>query len=120
LQLITGEYNRDGISRIIHFDIDYTSKVPFANVNGVATASRAVLHDIKKIQGAVTINNRYFLTQSGGNLITFSWKTGRQKVHRNVFPGVPQDLSYEPKVGLWTLMEAPGKRHVVAIDYSKF
>jgi hypothetical protein len=99
--------------------MDYTSNAPFVNVKGVATASRAVSHDLKKIQGAVTINNRYFLTQSGGSLITFSW-TGRTKVHRNVFPGVPQDLSYEPGVGLWTLMESPGKRHVVAVDYSKF
>ncbi|KAL1956382.1 hypothetical protein VTO42DRAFT_7365 [Malbranchea cinnamomea] len=117
--IIVGEYNTDAPNRLVHFDIDYTNRLLKTNANGIATATRAVSHTHTKIQGAVTINDKYFLTQSGGSLITFSWSNG-EKVNSGVFPSVPEDLSYQAGYGLWSLMEMPGYRHVVAIDHTKF
>ena len=52
-------------------------------------------------------------------MISFSWKNGK-KTTGNAFSKVPEDLSYEQGVGLWTLMEQPGYRSVFAVDPNKF
>jgi len=103
----------------VHFEIDYSNRQLTTNSDGIATAVAAVQNGETKVQGAATIDNKYFLTQSGGSLITFTWQDG-QIAHPNVFPSVAEDLSYDPGLGLWTLMEAPGNRHVFAIDHTKF
>jgi hypothetical protein len=99
--------------------VDYTNRL-LKSTDGIATASQAVSHGNTKIQGATTINGKFFLTQSGGSLISFSWKDGK-KTTSGTFKKVPEDLSYEKGVGLWTLMEQPGThRQVFAVDPSKF
>ncbi|KAF2260263.1 secreted protein [Lojkania enalia] len=117
--LIIGEYHAERTNcRLLRFDADYKTRL-LKTSSGIATASQAVQHGNTKIQGATSINGKFFLTQSGGSLITHTWKD-RQKKTTGVFPKVPEDLSYEKDVGLWTLMEQPGYRHVFAIDSSKF
>ena len=102
----------------MHWDIDADSKL-LVTKEGVATATRAVHHDYSKVQGATTINDKYYMNQSGGNMVTFSWQGG-EKVTKGTFPAVPEDLSYQAGFGLWGLMEVPGNRHVVAVDHKKF
>jgi len=117
--ILVGEYNATCTDcRLVRWDIDYTNRL-LKTSNGIATASEAVSHGNTKIQGAASINGKWFLTQSGGNLISYSWKDGK-KTTTDTFPKVPEDLSYEKGVGLWTLMEVPGSRHVFAIDPAKF
>ncbi|OJD19499.1 hypothetical protein AJ78_00568 [Emergomyces pasteurianus Ep9510] len=117
--LVTGEWFPSGPGRVTHWDLDQGSHLLKVDGDNIATASRAVQHSITNIQGSITINNKYFLTQSSGSLWTFSWGNG-QKEHKGVFSGVPEDLSYQNGYGLWSLMEPPGNRHVVALDLGKF
>lgn len=116
--LLIGEYHATRTDcRLLRFDVDYTNRL-LKTTNGVATASAALQHGNTKIQGAASVDGEYFLTQSGGSLITFSWKEGEAK-SGGVFPKVPEDLSYQVGVGLWSLMEEPGYRSVFAIDPAK-
>ncbi|OAX79426.1 hypothetical protein ACJ72_06254 [Emergomyces africanus] len=117
--LVTGEWFPSGPARVTHWDLDQSSHLLKVDGDNIATASRAVQHSITNIQGSITINNKYFLTQSRGSLWTFSWKHG-QKEHKDVFSGVPEDLSYQKGYGLWSLMEPPGNRHVFALDIEQF
>ncbi|KAH7381506.1 secreted protein [Pyrenochaeta sp. MPI-SDFR-AT-0127] len=117
--ILVGEYSATRTDcRLVRWDIDYTNRL-LKTSNGIATASEAVSHGNTKIQGAASINGKWFLTQSGGDLISYSWKDGK-KTTADTFPKVPEDLSYEKGVGLWTLMEVPGSRNVFAIDPAKF
>ncbi|OJD22966.1 hypothetical protein ACJ73_05680 [Blastomyces percursus] len=117
--LVTGEWFPSGPGRLTHWDLDKSSHFLKVDGDNIATASRAVQHSLTKIQGSITINNKYFLTQSGGSLWTFTWEDG-QKRHKDVFSGVPEDLSYQKGYGLWAQTELPGNRHVVALDLEKF
>lgn len=118
--LLIGEYHATRTDcRLVRFALDYQTRWLKTGAGGIATAVQAVSHGNKKIQGAASINGKFFLTQSGGNLLSFSWKGGK-KTTKNVFPSVPEDLSYEKGVGLWTLMEEKGKRSVFAVDPSEF
>lgn len=86
------------------------------NADGIATATIAVSHTVTGVQGAVTINDKYYMTDGGtGDVVTFSWLEG-QKVYEKVFPGVPQDVTYQPDHGLWSVMEKPGIRDVAAVN----
>lgn len=117
--LVVGEYDAiraDG--RLIRWDLDYTTRL-LKTTNGIATATTAVQQDESQIQGVTSINGKYFLTQSLGALITHTWADGKTK-HRSVFPIVPEDLSYEKGLGLWSLTEVPGSRNVFAIDVAQF
>lgn len=117
--ILVGEYHETRTDcRLVRWDIDYTNRL-LKTSNNIATASEAVSHGNTKIQGGASINKKFFLTQSGGSLITFSWKDGK-KTTEDAFSKVPEDLSYEKGVGLWTLMEQPGYRSVFAVDPSKF
>ncbi|KAF2189230.1 secreted protein [Zopfia rhizophila CBS 207.26] len=117
--LVVGEYSADRTDcRVVRWDLDYTNRL-LKTSGDVATASEAVQHGESKVQGATSVDGKYFLTQSGGDLVTFTWKGG-QKIVKDVFPAVPEDLSFEKGVGLWTLMEVPGKRHAFAVDVGKF
>ncbi|PGH06965.1 hypothetical protein GX51_02003 [Blastomyces parvus] len=117
--LVTGEWFPIGPGRLTHWDLDESSRLLKVDGDNIATASRAVQHSLTNIQGSITINNKYFLTQSKGSLWTFTWEDG-QKEHKDVFSGVPEDLSYQKGYGLWAQMEPPGNRHVVALDLEKF
>lgn len=118
--LLVGEYSATRTNcRLVRWDIDYTNRL-LKTSGGIATASQAVSHGNVKIQGAATINGKFFLTQSTGSLISWSWVGGKKKTDET-FPKVPEDLSYEKGVGLWTLMEVPGSDRVVfALDHTKF
>ncbi|PGH12636.1 hypothetical protein AJ79_04134 [Helicocarpus griseus UAMH5409] len=117
--LVVGEWLPAGNGRVVHWNLDESSRLLEADSNSIATASRAVEHTITNIQGSLTINDKYFLTQSGGSLWTFSW-AGGQEEHKDIFSDVPEDLSYQAGYGLWSLMEVPGNRHVVALDVDQF
>jgi hypothetical protein len=115
--IVVGEYHADRTDcRLIRWDIDYTNRL-LKTSGGIATASEAVSHGNTKIQGVASINGKWFLTQSGGNMLSYSWN-GKKKTTK-VFEKVPEDLSYEAGVGLWTMQEEEGYRHVFAVDPSK-
>ena len=120
--LLVGEYSATRTDcRLVRWDIDYKNRL-LKTSDGIAMASEAVSHGNTMIQGAATINGKFFLTQSLGSLLSWSWKDGKTTTI-GTFPvaGVPEDLSYEKGVGLLTLMENPGSNRVVlAVDHSKF
>lgn len=118
--LLIGEYSATRTDcRLIRYALDYQTRWLKTSAGGIATAVQAVSHGNKKIQGATSINGKFFLAQSGGNLLSFSWRGGKN-TNKDVFPSVPEDLSYEKEVGLWTLMEKEGVRSVFAVDPTKF
>ena len=64
------------------------------------------------------VDGKYYMTQSGGSLWTFTWMDG-EKENAGVFSSVPEDISYQPGFGLWTLMEMPWHRSVFALDMAQ-
>ncbi|KAL5378193.1 hypothetical protein DPSP01_009304 [Paraphaeosphaeria sporulosa] len=117
--LLVGEYHPTRTDcRLVRFALDYQTRWLKTSAGGIATAVQAVSHGNTKIQGAASVNGKFFLTQSGGNLLSFSWRGGK-RTSKKVFPSVPEDLSYEKGVGLWTLMEEKGKRSVFAVNPSE-
>lgn len=118
--LVVGEYDAERTDcRVVRWDVDYTTRLLKLSSGSIATASQAVTHSNTKIQGAAAIGDKFFLTQSGGSLISFSWKGGEKKTS-GVFSHVPEDMSVESGVGVWSLMEERGERSVFAVDPAAF
>jgi len=67
------------IIRPARFDLDYKNKL-LKTSNDIATASKVVQPGEAKIQGATSIDGKFFLTQSGQNLTTFRWKIGQKQI----------------------------------------
>ncbi|KAL8952226.1 MAG: hypothetical protein Q9222_001840 [Ikaeria aurantiellina] len=106
-------------SRVARFDLDSTTKLLKVNKDDVATASKVYLHGNHRVQGAITVNGRYFLSQSnrddGSDIISFTPGGINAKEYR-IFPPGAEDLTYNKEADtLWTLTEHAGERY--EIDY---
>ena len=87
------------------------------NKDNVATAAKVLLHGEHRVQGAITVNGRYFLSQSNGDddsdIIGFSPGDKSSKQYRVLPPG-SEDLTYDKAAAtLWTLTEHPGERYII-------
>ncbi|KAI4230490.1 MAG: hypothetical protein L6R40_008009 [Gallowayella cf. fulva] len=124
--IVFGEYyhaDKGDHSRVARFDLDSTTKLLKVNKDNVATASKVFLHGEHRVQGAITVNGRYFLSQSNGDedsdIIGFTPGDKSSKQYRILPPG-SEDLTYDKAADtLWTLTEHPGERYIVGTPISE-
>ncbi|KAL8838849.1 MAG: hypothetical protein Q9170_001971 [Blastenia crenularia] len=118
--IVFGEYYhvaQGDNSRVARFDLNSTTKLLKVNKDDVATASKVFLHGNHRVQGAITVNGRYFLSQSNedvpSDIIGFTPGDKSAKEYR-VFPPGAEDLTYDKAADtLWTLTEHAGERYIV-------
>ncbi|KAI9154675.1 hypothetical protein HJFPF1_07232 [Paramyrothecium foliicola] len=117
-RLLLGEYQSSGDlpTRIVQYQLDYTTRKLVASgttVRGVWAYCVGIL----RMQGAVSVNNQIFISQSNGESKgdLFSWVPGNTaKEYAGFFPPSPEDLSYN-KHGdeVYGLTEAAGGRYII-------
>lgn len=106
--------------RLFRWNIDYTTRLLTAT-SDVATAVEAVQIDINEMNGATSVNGKYYIARananSNGDLIT--WVPG-SLVNYNDLLAHAEDLSYDKNTGwLWNLTETQQERYVFARDISQ-
>lgn len=125
--IVVGEYAADDTvpaPRFVRFGIDATTRRLFTT-SSVATATWAYQVDILRMQGATSINGKFFISRSNGSgtkgdLIT--WVPGNTaNIHTGAFTPGCEDLSYNHNADeLWTLTEHPGQRTFFAVKAASF
>ncbi|HEY7486956.1 MAG TPA: hypothetical protein VH912_21025 [Streptosporangiaceae bacterium] len=114
--IVVGEYDpeNDG-TRLIRWEIDSATGL-LKTVDGTATAVGALDVGIGRMQGATSINGKYYISRSNGDKPgeVLTLKPGNP-VHSNDAPVGPEDLSYDRTTDwLWSLTEPTGNRFVFA------
>ncbi|WP_033434825.1 hypothetical protein [Saccharothrix syringae] len=124
--VVVGEYANPGAgSRIFRFPIDYTDRMLTESSDGYAKATQAYDVSVQSMQGATSVNGKFYLSTSdgsgnAGDLATFT-PGGSVVMHHDVLPVGPEDLSYWPAKGqLWSLTEYAGNRSVFAVRASAY
>ncbi|KAL8797301.1 MAG: hypothetical protein Q9195_000455 [Heterodermia aff. obscurata] len=119
--IVFGEYYHaaDGdYSRVARFALDSRTKLLHVNSDtAVATASQVFHHGEHRVQGAITVHGRYFLSQSNGDgdsdIIGFT-PGDKDSTQYRVLPPGSEDLTFDNATEtLWTLTEHPGGRYLV-------
>ncbi len=114
--IVVGEYASPGDGkRLFRWDLDYTTRLLTAS-GGVATATFAAVVDINEMQGATSVDGKYFISRSNGNLNgnILTWVPGNTVNYNDNLPHT-EDLSYDKTTGwLWNLAEEPAERYVFA------
>jgi hypothetical protein len=113
--------------KLLRFKLDYSQDHDLVVTDNHAVAYEAYQHPFPQIQGALSIDGKYFLTQSWtphGHLITWDGQIPPKQVSNYscaLLKG-PEDLSYRPdKKQLWTLSEAiDSGRNIFAVDPAGF
>jgi hypothetical protein len=122
--IVVGEYGAPDDpadqKRLFRWKLDATTRLLTATSN-VATAYYAVQIDVNEMNGATSVDDKYYIARangnSPGNLVT--WEPG-SFVKYNDEPPHAEDLSYDKNTGwLWNLTEPIGDRYVFARDITK-
>ena len=126
ISIVFGEYYHKAQgdwSRVARFDLDSNTKLLKVNKDAVATASKVFHHGEHRVQGAITVNGRYFLSQSNGDddsdIVGFTPGDKNSKQYR-ILPSGSEDLTYDNLTEtLWTLTEHPGERYLIGTSIEK-
>ncbi len=122
-EMLAGEYGRgDMTTRLVRFPID-PDGLPLLDTEGSVTPQFHTVGGTHRMQGAVEVDGRLYVTTSAGPLRRGSVWTGSTLLarHRRVLPVGPEDIAYWPSTDrLWTVTEYPDARLVLAIDRSRF
>lgn len=106
--LVVGEYDGKG-GRLGHGPVD----------------APLVVHDagVRRAQGAVHVDDQWYVTASHGPWAPGSLWSGREgalREHRFALPMGPEDLAHDPgQDRLWTLTEHPRRRWVLSVRRSR-
>ncbi|HET6563636.1 MAG TPA: hypothetical protein VFG72_17335 [Marmoricola sp.] len=123
-ELVAGEYGRGRMTtRLLRLGLGPTG-LPTADPAG---ASRPRLVDpggVERMQGAVSVEGRLYVTTSAGTRgmgsIWVGEPGGLRKYPYSLPPG-PEDICYRPRGDrLWTVTEYPRRRFVLALDRGHF
>ncbi len=125
---LIGEYGNPGTgTRLVRWGADYTDRelVHDAGSTTDATASWAYRVDVTSMQGALSLNGRYFLSTSDGDANDgdlATWTPGGSVVmHYDTLPIGCEDLTYRPSVDeLWTVTEYAGRRVAISVKAGAF
>lgn len=123
--LVAGEYGRQDMStRIASYPLDEQSLLPSAEPDGHFRPALLDPGGVGHMQGAVVVDERYYVTVSRGRSRRghlYAGAPGRLQPHRWALPPGPEDITYWPSTDqLWSLSEYPGRRFVFAMDRSRF
>jgi hypothetical protein len=122
--VIVPEYDADGTgTRVVRYPIDEQTFLLKPSDDGYAHGNEAYQVDIRSMQGATAIAEKFYVSSSRGastqGAVYTLTKTNGPTEHARALPPGPEDFSYwRSKDQLWTLAEHPGKRSVLAIKAS--
>ncbi|UJR34323.1 hypothetical protein I4U23_021726 [Adineta vaga] len=137
--LISGEFcgdkiaggNIDKSGRVARWPLDQTTGQPKL-IDGIWKANAAYRLPISNIQGAVSFENKFYLSRSQGAKNGFLYRTksmnsstGILEIESTHYAAVgPEDLSHWPKLDgnsgdLWTVSEHAGKRLLYSCNINK-
>ena len=124
-QLLAGEYARNGApTRLLGYDVDPSTGLLVTDPAGSARPS--VLHGAgtARMQGAVRVDDRFYVTTSNGRRgrsSVWAGEPGSLVQHEGILPPGVEDVCYWPSQNqLWTSTEYPKGRVVLALDRSRF
>jgi hypothetical protein len=123
-ELVAGEYGRGRMTtRLLRLDLDRTGQLS----TDPAGACRPRLLEpggVERMQGAVSVEGRLYVTTSAGTRGMGSIWVGRPGALRSypyATPPGPEDICYRSSGDrLWTVTEYPKQRFVLALDRSHF
>ncbi len=124
-ELVVGEYARGDMStRIVRYPFDHDSLLLHTGHDGLTSPVRLDAGGVGHMQGAVVVDERYYVTVSRGRARRghlYAGAPGRLQPHRWALPPGAEDITYWPSTDqLWSLSEYPGRRFVFAMDRSRF
>jgi hypothetical protein len=120
--LVAGEYTSDDDAGRLHrWPLD-PSTGRLATDEGVLTANELILAGVRKMQGGLSIDGRFFISSSQPKSswppspsTLYSARPG-EAISAHPWPSGPEDLVYAPAADrLWSQTEHPGKRWVFAV-----
>jgi hypothetical protein len=119
--LVVGEYAYPGTgTRLVRFPADESSHLLAASSDGYVHGTEAYTVSVTSMQGAASINGKFYLSTSDGDSNKGDLQTfvpGSSVVQQtDALPIGAEDFSYWPgKQQLWGVAEHPGSRVVYAI-----
>lgn len=124
--LLVGEYRNDTTLypiRMAQWDLDYTKRRLKTDSSGLAKATWAYCVGIERMQGAVQVDGKIYISRSNGKNgkgDVWGWSPGdNAKLNAGLFPPGPEDMSYDKRdKKVWTVTEHPGKRYIVGVKTS--
>lgn len=122
-ELVAGEYGKDSMpTRLVRYELD--GKHLAVHTEGASTPALFDDRGVAHMQGAVTVNGTWYVTQSRGphNLGQLQvGEPGAFRVHKGALPIGPEDICYWPsRDELWSATEHVGSRCFFAIDRKQF
>lgn len=121
-ELLAGEYGRgEQTTRLVRYPMDASGLVA-TDETGVARPVAFDLDGIARMQGAVRVEGRFYVSQSRGRIRRghlYVGSPGDLDRHECALPPGPEDLCHVPgEDELWCPSEHPLLRYVVALDRS--
>ena len=123
---VVGEYAYPGTgTRLVRFPLNQSTFKPSESSDGYVHGTQAYNVSVTSMQGAVSINGKYYLSTSDGasnkgDLATFT-PGGSVVMHTDTLPIGCEDLSYWPgKDQLWSVTEYQGSRSIFAVRASAY
>ncbi len=124
-EILAGEYGRGAQSmRFFRYPVDPSTGLFGCDEAGVSRPH--LLHDggVARMQGAVTVDGRTYVSTSAGlrgRGSLWAGEPGSLTRYARTLPPGPEDLCYWPgRDQLLTVTEYPGRRFVLALDRSRF
>ena len=124
--IVVGEYANPGTgTRLVRFPTDEASHMLTASSDGFVHGVQAYDVSVTSMQGAASLNGKYYLSTSDGksnkgDLATFV-PGGSVTMHTDTLPIGTEDMSYwKSKNQLWSLAEYAGKRYIYAVRASAY
>jgi hypothetical protein len=123
-ELVAGEYGRGRMTtRLLRIDLDPTG-MPTTGPDGICRPRFVEPGGVERMQGAVSVEGRFYVTTSNGTRGMGSiWvgPPGKLKQYPYALPPGPEDICYRPRGDrLWTVTEYPRQRFVLALDRGHF
>jgi hypothetical protein len=123
-ELVAGEYGRGPMTtRLLRLDLD-PDGLPTADPAGACRPKLVEPGGVERMQGAVSVEGRLYVTTSAGTRGMGSiWvgQPGALRQYPYATPPGPEDICYRSSGDrLWTVTEYPGRRFVLALDRSHF
>ena len=124
-ELVAGEYGRgEQTSRLVRYEIDPTTSLLRADVDGACHPSVLEEGGVPGMQGAAVVDGTWFVTTSRGRFRLGSlWvgEPGHLVERRRQLPVGPEDITYwQQRDELWSLSEYPGARYVFGMSRRRF
>lgn len=122
--LTVGEYGRGAMSRrLAYYPVDRPSHRLDSDADGRSGPEVLRSDGVGNMQGAVIVDDRWYVTRSRGPWGLGSLCVGEPGAffeYRHALPMGPEDVTFWPSYRmLWTATEWPGRRWIVGVDVNR-